>query len=35
MGANHAGERKRKKAKNTRKIIDKLIKKAEAKEAAK
>jgi len=35
MGANHAGEKKRKKAKNTKKIIDKLIKKAEAKEAGK
>ena len=30
MGANHAGEKKRKKAKITKKIIDKKIKKAAA-----
>lgn len=31
MGANHAGERKRKKLKNTKKIIATQVKKAEAK----
>jgi hypothetical protein len=34
MGANHAGERKRKKAKITRKIIASLEKKAAEKAAA-
>jgi hypothetical protein len=32
MGANHAGERKRAKAKNTKKIIEAAIKRAQAKE---
>jgi hypothetical protein len=31
MGANHAGERKRRKLKNTKKIIRTQLKKAEAK----
>jgi hypothetical protein len=31
MGANHAGERKRKKLKNTKKIVSTQIKKAESK----
>ena len=33
MGANHAGERKRKKLKNTKKILETQLKKAQAKKA--
>ena len=35
MGANHAGDRKRKKLKNTKKILDTQIKKAAKTAAAK